>query len=177
MNIKKLTVSVLSVLLSVCAFAYPAMQDDDPVSPMLQQYAAQIQELQKGFDKKLLPTFKSLSKLALDAQAAGQTDLTPTQAEQLEQYSNSLDTALSELVAPALQDVDVAQFNEQYKQMAQTYGLPVQEFTLQDISDMIKGMYLISALGYFEQTQKLNADELTVLGEIFFPQEEEEEGN
>lgn len=175
MNFKKHITTVLAVLTSVYAFAYPAPQDEDPMTPLLQQYAAQIQELQKGFDQKLLPAVKPIASLAVQVQASGQTELTPEQNALLEKYSIQLDKALTDLVTPALKDLDVAQFNEQYAQMAKTYGLPAQTFTRQDIAELFKGMYLVSGLGYFEQTQKLTTDELTVLMEIFFPQEEEAE--
>ena len=174
MNYKKYLTSVLAVCISVCAFAYPAPQEDDPVTPILQQYTAQIQELQKEFDKKLLPSFKSISALALQVQTSGQTEVSPAQEALLEKHMLQLDKGLSELVAPALTNLDLAQFNEQYAQMAKTYGLPAQTFTLQDVADLFKGMYLVAALGYFEQTNKLTPDELTVLMEIFLPAEEEQ---
>ncbi len=173
MNLKKHVTAVLAVFISLGAFAYPAPQDDDPVTPLLQQYTAQVQELQKAFDKQLLPPLKSIAGVALEVQAANPVVPSFAQTQAIETASNQLSEALTALVNPILKEVDVNAFNEQYKQTAQAYGLPTQEFTLQDITDMFKGMYLISALGYFEQTKKLNEQELTVLAEIFFPQEEE----
>ncbi len=175
MNLKKSLLSVLAVLLSAGAFAYPAPQEQDPVTPLLQQYAAQVEELQKTFDQKLLPSFKTIASLALQVQAAGQTDLTPDQTALFEKYMLALDKALTDVAAPALKDLDINQFNEQYAQVAKTYGAPAHPFTLQEVTDLFKGMYLVFALGHFEQTQKLTTDELTVLMEIFFPQAEEEE--
>ncbi len=174
MNVKKAILSVLAVLLSAGAFAYPAPQDEAPVTSLLQQYAAQIQELQQGFNQKLLPAIKNIATLALQAQTAGQTDLTPEQSALLEKYTLELDKSLTGLAAPAVKDLDINQFNEQYAQMANTYGLPAQKFTQQEVTDLFKGMYLVSALGYFEQTQKLSTEELTVLMELFFSQEEGE---
>lgn len=174
MNLKKHISSALAVLLlSVGAFAYPVVEDKDPVAPFLQQYQQQMQELQKGFEQKLLPPFKSIATLALQVQQSAQEELTAEQNAALEKHSAELDKNLTDLLAPALQTIDLAQFNEQYAQNAKTYGLPEHQFTLQEITDMFKGMYLIGALSYFEQTKKLNQEELTVLAEIFFPQEEE----
>lgn len=177
MNIKKYITTVVAVLISVCAFAYPAPQDEDPVTPLLQQYTAQIQALQKEFEQKLLPSVKNLATFALQIQTAEQTELSFQQEALLEKHILQLDKALTDMVAPSLKDLDVAAFNEQYKQITQAYGAPTQEFTLQDISELFKGIYLVSALGYFEQTKKLNNDELAVLAEIFFPQEEETQEN
>ena len=157
MNLKKYVTATVAVCISVCAFALPAPQDQDPVTPLLQQYAAQMQELQKSFDQKLFPVLKNLAVFALQVQAAGQSDLDPDQTDLL------------------LKDLNIDQFNEQYAQMAKTYGAPAHQFTLQEVTDLFKGMYLVSALGYFEQKQKLNTDELTVLMEIFFAQDEEDE--
>ncbi len=174
MNLKKYMFAVLAVLMGVGAFAYPAPQDDDPVTTLLQQYQAQVQEMQKGFEKQLLSPVKAMAALALEIQNSGQTDLTPEQAALFEKHTTALDKGLNELVAPAMKDFDLAKFNEQYAQMAKTYGLPAQQLTLQEVTDMFKGMYLISALGYFEQAKKLTNDEMEVLVEIFFPQEEED---
>ena len=173
MNTKKIFLSVLAIFTSVCAFAYPALQDDDPVNPILQQYTAQIEELQKKFDQKLLPTVKSIAGFALEVQKSGQTDLTPAQEAQLEKYGQQLDKNLNELVAPELANFDLAAFNEQYAQMAKTYGLPPRTFTLPEVTDMFKGMCLVAAMNHFEQTKKLTDDELIVLMEIFFSEEEE----
>ena len=173
MNLKKYAVSILAVLMSVCAFAYPSPQEEEPVTSLLQQYATQVQELQKNFDTQLLPTLKSLAGIALQVQK----QQIPYQEDMVQVLYNQLDSTLNDLMAPALQGLDVNAFNKQYKQMAQEYGMLEQEFTKQDIADMFKGMYLISALGYFEQTQKLSTEELTVLMEIFFSQEEGTEEN
>ena len=175
MNLKKYVTATVAVCISVCAFALPAPQDQDPVTPLLQQYAAQMQELQKSFDQKLFPVLKNLAVFALQVQASGQTDLDPDQTDLLEKHILALDKALTDLVAPTLKDLNIDQFNEQYAQMAKTYGAPAHQFTLQEVTDLFKGMYLVSALGYFEQKQKLNTDELTVLMEIFFAQDEEDE--
>ena len=168
MNLHKYILSVVAVSVSVCAFAYPAPQDQDPVSPLMQQYAAQLQALQQDFDEKLLPIFKSVATIALDTQAAEQEDLTPQQEALLLEYSTQLDTVLTACVAPALEGFDLAQFNEQYAQVAKQNNMPAQEWTLEEVTELFKGVYLMSAFGYFEQTQKLTTDELTVLMEIFF---------
>lgn len=173
MNFKKLTLIAVCAVCSTLSFAYPAPQDDDPVNPLLQQYMAQAQQLQQEFDQKLLSPLKATAQLAITVQTAQQTTLTPEQEAQLNQYATQTDQALTQLVEPALKDFDLAQFNTQYQQIAKAYGLPEQTFTLQDVKDMLKALCLISALGYFEQSQKLSTGELEVLMAIFFPQEEE----
>ena len=174
MNVKKYILALIATALSTSIFAYPAVQDEEPATQLLQQYAAQMQELQKSLEKEVLPPLKQIAQLGLQIQQSAQTELTPQQEQLFNQYTNQLDLSLTQLVAPALKDVDIVQFNEQYAQMAKTYNLPAHQFTLPEISEMMKGLYLVSALGLFEQTQKLTADELTVLVEIFFPQEEED---
>lgn len=174
MNLKKGLFTVVTLVLSLGAFAYPSTPDDDPTAQLLEQYTAQVQEMQKAFDTQILPTLKSTAQLALQIQQAGQTEITEQQEQLFNKYAVQLDSALTKMVAPALKEVDLAQFNEQYKQTAQTYGLPEQEFTLPEVTEMLKGMYLVSSLAYFEQTKKLAQDELTVLMEIFFPAQEEE---
>ena len=173
MNVKKYFLALVATVLSVGVFAYPAVPDEEPTNQLLQQYAAQMQELQKSLEKEVLPLLKQIAQLGLQVQNSTQTELTPQQEQLFNTYTTQLDATLTQLVAPTLKDLDVAQFNEQYAQMSKTYGLPAHQFTLPEISEMMKGMYLVSALGLFEQTQKLTADELTVLVEIFFPQEEE----
>jgi len=177
MNYKKHFTSVLAVFISVCAFAYPAPSDENHMNPFLQQYAAQQQELQKEFEQKLLPPIKDILSLASQVQTEGQAELSAEQGSLLEKYALQLDKNLTDIVAPALKDLDLKQFNEKYAQMAKIYGLPEQTFTLQDVEDLLKGMYLVSALSYFEQAQKLNTDELALLTEIFFPQEAETQEN
>ncbi len=173
MKVKKYFLTLMATILSVGAFAYPAVPDEDPTAQLLQQYTAQMQELQKSLEKEILPPLKQIAQLGMQVQQSAQTELTPQQEQLFNTYITQLDANLTKLVAPALKDLDVGQFNEQYAQMAQTYGLPAHQFTLPEITENMKGMYLVSALGIFEQTQKLTADELTVLVEIFFPQEEE----
>lgn len=173
MNIKKYVLAITAAALSVSAFAYPAPQDEDATQQLLQQYTAQMQELQKSFDKNLLPPIKATAQLALEVQDANQEELTAQQEKQLEEYGKQLDTALTKLVAPALKDVDMGQVNEQAKQIAKAYNLPEQEVTLENLTDLMKGMYLMSAISYFEQTKKLTQEEVAVLAEILFPQEEE----
>lgn len=175
MNVKKHITAVLAIFISICAFAYPAVQEDDQTAQLLQQYTQQAEELQKGFEQKLLPACKGIATLALEVQAAGQSDLTAEQNTLLENYTNTLEKNLTELLAPVLKDFNLAKFNEQYAQIAQASGLPAQELTLQDVTNMFKGMYLLGALGYFEQSQKLSDDEITVLAEIFFSLDEEAE--
>ena len=177
MNVKKSITSVLAVLLSVGAFAYPAVPDDDQTAQLLQQYVQQteqaLQEFQKQIEPKLVPAFKELASLALQAQAANTEELTAEQETQLNKCTEDIDNALTELLAPALKDFDLAQFNEQYNQTLKAYGMPEHQFTLQEATDMLKGMYLSMALLSCAQTKSLSEEELAVLAEIFFPQEEE----
>lgn len=175
MNIKKYLLTLAVAALSLGAFAYPAPQEEDPAAQLLEQYTAQMQELQKSFDKDLLAPLKAITGLALQAQEQGQTELTPQQEELFTQYTEKLDAALTKLVTPALKDIDMAQFNQQYKQAAQTYGLPAQEFTTQQVAELLKALYLMSAVAYFEQNKKLTQDEAAVIAEILFSQEEEEQ--
>ena len=175
MNLKKYVLAVLAAALSMGAFAYPAPQEEEPVTDLLQRYTAQMQQLQKTFEKELLPPVKATAQLALKVQASNQTELTPEQENLFDQYTKQLDGVLSKLVAHALKEVDMAQLNEQYKQMAKTYNFPFQQLTLQDVANLMKGMYLMSAISYFEQSKKLSQDEVVVLAELFFPQEEEDE--
>ena len=177
MNVKKYLLTITAMTLCVGSFAYPAPQEEDPAAKLLKQYEQQAQELQQSFEKYLLPPLQNTAQLALEMQNAGQAEMSEQQEELLNQYAQALDNALNQLVIPTLKDLDVAQFNQQYKQIAQTYGLPEQEFTLQTITDTLKGMYLMGAMTYFEQTQKLSEDELTILMEIFLQQEEGNEIN
>ena len=117
---------------------------------------------------------KQIAQLGLQLQQSTQPELTPQLEQLFNTYATQLDENLTKLVAPALKDIDIAKFNEQYAQMAKTYGMPAHQFTLSEVTEMMKGMYLVSALGLFEQNQKLTADEVTVLVELFFPQEEED---
>ncbi len=174
MNVKKYVLAFIATVLSTSIFAYPAVQEEDPAAQLLQQYAAQMQELQKSFEKELLPPLKQIAQLGLQVQQSGQQELTAEQEQLFNTYTTRLDAGLTKLVTPTLKDFNLAQFNEQYAQMAKTHGLPAQQFTLENVTEMMKGMYLVSALGLFEQTQKLTTDELTVLIDLFFPQEEEE---
>lgn len=58
--------------------------------------------------------------------------------------------------------------------MLQAYGLPQQQLTLQEATDMLKGIYLSSALLSCAQANSLSEEELAVLAVIFFPEEEPE---
>lgn len=173
MNVKKYFLALIAAVLSTSVFAYPPVEEENPSTQLLQQYAAQMQELQQSLEKEVLPPLKQIAQLGLQVQQSTQTELTPQQEQLFNTYATQLDENLTKLVAPALKGIDIDQFNEQYAQMAKTYGMPAHQFTLPEVSEMMKGMYLVSALGLFEQNQKLTADELTVLVELFFPQEEE----
>ena len=172
MKNKNYLLTAVSILLTTTLFAYPVPPDDDPTQQLLQQYAAQAEQMQKDFDQYLLPPLKNIATLALSIHNAGQEELTGEQKNQFTQYFAQLDMALTQVLAPILQDFDLAQFNAQYKQMAQLYGLPEQEFTMQTVTDLFKGVMLIGALGYFEQTQKLTNDEIEMLAALLLPQEE-----
>ena len=165
MNFKKLIISVFTVLLATVAFSLPKpQQDNNPaLEQQLQEAMAQLQEMQKGFDEKLLPLFKDLV-------ATNASDF-----DKAEALANQINKTLNDMVAPALKDVDMAQVNEQYRQNAQAYGLPQQEFTKESLTELVKALYVEIALGYFAQTQKLSEYELTTLMEIFFPSDEGEE--
>ena len=177
MNVKKSITSVLAVLLSVGAFAYPAIPDDDQTAQLLQQYVQQteqaLQEFQKQIAPNLVPSLKALAGLALEVQTSNTGELTAEQETRLNKYTQNIDNALTELLAPALKDFDLAQFNEQYAQTLKDYGLPEHQFTLEEATDMLTVMYLSMALLSCAQAKSLSEDELAVLAEIFFPQQEE----
>ena len=174
MNVKKYLLVVATLVCTVAAFAYPAMQEDDPVNPLVQHYAAQAEELQKTFEKNLLPVLKDTAQLALQIQRENPAELSSQQEAQFTHYGNKIDAVLTQMVAPVVKEINLEQFNQEYEKMSQDYNLPKQHFTEESLTDLFKGAYLISAIAYFEQTQKLSEDELTVLMELLFPQEEEE---
>lgn len=88
MNLKKSITSALAVLLSVGAFAYPAVPDDEQTAQLLQQYVTQteqaLQEFQQEIAPKLVPALKALATFALQVQATEQEELTAEQNAKLE---------------------------------------------------------------------------------------------
>ena len=220
MNVKKYILSAAAVLLSVGAFAYPTLPDEDPTAQLLQQYQQQMQELQKGFEQKLLPPCKAVAAFLVKEVQAEAEKLTDEQIETIvqERFSKlteeqmsaissenltdeqitaivqgqvlaylvekkkslpfvkeklaEVETNLSELLAPALKDFDLAQFNQQYAQNAKAYGLPEHQFTLQEATEMLKGTYLSAALLSFTQNKNLDEDESALLTLLFLTQQD-----
>ena len=220
MNLKKYISCVLAVLLSVGAFAYPVVEEDEQAAQLLQQYQQQIQQLQQDLAQKLLPPCKAVaafllkevqaeaeqlteeqieaiveerfSQLTEEQMAAiSEEDLTDEQMESVVQAQvlaylvekkkslpfvkeklTEIDNNLAELLAPTFKDFDLAQFNEQYNQMLQAYGLPKQQFTLQEAQEMLKATYLSTALLSFMQNKSLNEDESALLTLLLFTRQE-----
>ena len=175
MSLKKQIISLAVLLAAPVVLAYPALQDEDPIIPVLQPYAAQMEQMQKAFEKELLPPLKELAQMALETQESAQEDLTPQQERKLTLLGEQLSVALAKLVAPALKEIDIAQLNQQYKQLFSSSQERTPDLTKEEVAELLKAMYLMGALGYFEQKQKLDQQELEVLMEILFSQDDEEE--
>ena len=95
MQLKKLAVTLLAVAVASVSFALPSPQDVNPVADdALQQYAAQMEELNKTFDKTILPPLKGLLGTAKEFAESEAENPTPAQEKQLENYQNQLLDAL-----------------------------------------------------------------------------------
>lgn len=182
MNMKKWVVTLCAVLVSTVVFAQTVPQGQgQPLQPnqmdqFLQQYQAEQARLNKQFEEKLLSPIKTLVDAVLVISKSGQEELTQAQEKELEAYSNNLEAALNALVAPVVRDLDIAQLNVQYQDMMRQMGVTnAPDLTRETVTELFKGMYLIGALTYFEQTNKLTAEELEVSMALFMPQPEEEE--
>ena len=140
--------------------------DDDPTQQFLQQYQQEMDKLTKQFDAKLLAPIQGLVNVVKTVQ----TDLTPEQEAQIDQFSDQLDKALNAMVAPALEQVDMAQLNAYAKQLDPN----AQEIDKEGLSNMLKTIYLIQALGHFSQNKKMSEEDIAIATTIFFPEEMEE---
>lgn len=176
MTLKKMLVSLVALAVSSVAFAFPAPPDDtDPINPILSQYTSQIEEMNRTFDEKVLPPLKGLLQIAKAFGESTQTELTPEQEQAWNQHQTALSKALTDMVTPIVEQADMRQVNEMFKQIFQATGQPVREITKQEFSDMLAGMMAISALGHFQETHKLTEEEMELAMLLFFPGEEEEE--
>ncbi len=180
MNVKKYLLAFTAIMLSMAAFAQtapqPSQDQQAQMAQLLEQYQAEQAKLNKQFEEVLLAPVRTLVDSVLIIQQSGQEEITPVQEKELDALSNKLEAALNQLVAPVVKDLDIAQLNTQYQDYMKQMGVenPVQ-LTKETVTEMLKGMYLIGALTYFEQTQKLNQQELEVAMALFLPQPEEEQ--
>ena len=167
MNLKKLLAVLLATLISCSAFAYMApMPDDDPTQQFLQQYQQEMDKLTKQFDTKLLPPIQGLVKVVKTVQ----TDLTPEQEAQIDQFAGQLDEALNAMVAPTLEQVDLEKLNTLAKQLDPN----AQKIDKEGLSNILKTLYLIQALGHFSQNKKMSEEDVSIAMTIFFPEGMEE---
>ena len=174
MQLKKWFVSLLAVVVASVSFALPAtLEENSPAADAMQQYAAQMEELNRTFDQTVLPPLKGMITVVKEFGESGAEDLTPTQEKQLETYRDQLSAALEVIVNPIVEQVDVNEFNQQMKQMLASLGQPTdQEFTKQDLSDQLMPMMVITSLDHFAQTGKLSQEEVEIALLLFLPEEE-----
>ncbi len=174
MRLKKWLVGSIALFATTFGFAYPAPDDEDPMTRIFQQYQEETARLNRQYDEKLFTPIKNLITLAMQIQQSQTQQPTPEQETQINTTMNQLDSALDAMVTSALTDVDINQVNTQYKQAMASMGVQdPEELTLETLKDLLKGMYLMGALIHFEQTHKLTDAELEVAAFIFFPQVEE----
>ena len=167
MNLKKLLAVLLAVLMNCSAFAYMAVPpDDDPMQQFLQQYEQEMEKLNKQFDQKVLPPLKDILKIA----QAQQNDLTLEQEKALDALANQLEEALTSLVEPAVDQMDIDQLNALVKQSNDQ----LEPITKESLSEMMKAIYLLQALAHFAQTNQISEEELEIASVLFFPQDEED---
>ena len=173
MKLKKLLVTLLAVAVVSVSFALPSPQDVNPVADdVMQQYAAQVEELNKTFDETVLPPLKGLLTIAQEVLESGAEDPTPAQENQLNNYQDQLLTALDKITAPILAQIDINEYNQQMKQMLSQMGQTMdQNFTKEDLSNQMAAMVLLSALGHFAETNALTQEELELAAVIFFPED------
>lgn len=173
MQLKKLAVTLLAVAVASVSFALPSPQDVNPVADdALQQYAAQMEELNKTFDKTILPPLKGLLGTAKEFAESEAENPTPAQEKQLENYQNQLLDALNQIVDPIIEQIDINEYNQQMKQMLSLMGQTMdQEFTREDLSDQMSLIALLSAINHFAESGALTEEELELAAIIFFPEE------
>ncbi len=107
MTLKKWLISMVTVALASAAFAFPAPPDDtDPLAQAMEQYTAQIEQMNKTFDQKVLPPLKGLLKIAEEFGNSTQTELTPEQEQAWNQHQAAITKALTDLVTPVVEQAD-----------------------------------------------------------------------
>ncbi len=174
MTLKKMLVSLLVLMVTSVGFALPTPPDDnDPMAQALQQYAAQVEEMNQKFDQLVLPPLKGMLQIAKEFGNTTQDDLTPAQEQAWSQYQGALMQALTDIVAPLVEQADMQQVNDMLKQVFTAAGQPVREVTKQEFADMLMGMTALGALGHFQETNKLTEEEFELAMLLFFPAEEE----
>ena len=175
MKLKKILATAIAILFGSVAFAFPAPPDDtDPMASILEQYSSQLEEMNKNFDEKILPPLKGLLKVAQAFGESNQEELTPEQEKVWNENQTQLTKALTDMVTPVVEQADMKQVNELFKQILTTTGQPVREITKQEFTDMLIGMTALNALAHFQQAKKLTEEELELATLLFFPQEEQE---
>jgi len=176
MTLKKMLLSACAVLVSSTAFAFTLPPDDvDPFARLMEQHAAQEEELYKKFDEKILPPLKELLQIAQEFGNSTQEALTPEQESAWNMYQATLTKALMDMATPIVEQTNIQQMNDMFKQIVAASGQPAHEFTKQEFTDMMAGMIAISALVHFQETKKLTAEEVELAMLLFFPQTEEAE--
>lgn len=172
MNIKKWFVTVVAVLVSTAAFALPTPpDDDDPMAQALAQYTAQIAEMNKTFDRTILPPLKTILNLAQEIGASEQ-DPTPEQEQALAQAQTKLLGALQDFVLPAMAELDMNAVNEQLNQFLAQAGQPAQELSREDFANLMVAMTTLTAINHFVQDKLLTQEEAELAMMLFFPQED-----
>lgn len=198
MKLKNLTLLFVALFTTSMAFAIPAPQEeDDPIAQLMATYGPQLEQLAQTLDTQLLPPLKRIAQLAQQAQQNNQADLTPEQSQALDQDMASVDTTLDNLVNTSLQGVDMAQALSQYEQNAAAYNKQIDELIKQYGEEAVKNAgyqkipekiteeqlrislkmnQLQTGIMYLSMTNKLTQQEATLLVEIFFLQEDSEQG-
>ena len=171
MTFKKLFFSVCLLALTSVAFAFPAPTD---TIPLLEPYTNQIEQLNKTLDQQVLPPLKGLLTIAKEFGNSTQDDLTPEQEQLWNKHQAQLTTAFMDMVSPVVEQVDMKQVNELFKQIATSTGQPAKEITKQEFTDMLIGMIALTALAHFQETKQLTQEELELATILFFPQHNEE---
>lgn len=174
MQLRKWFVSLLTVAVASVSFALPAtLEENSPAADVMQQYAAQMEELNRTFDQTVLPPLKGLITVIKEFDESGAEDLTSAQEQQLETYRDQLSAALEVIVNPILEQIDINEFNQEMKQWLASLGQPTgQEFTTQDLSDQLMLMMVITSLDHFAQTGALGEEEIKIALLLFLPEEE-----
>ena len=140
----------------------------------MQQYTAQIKQMEATFDQAVLPPLKGLLKVASDFGNSGQENPSAEQEKDFETYQVKFVNALLDIVNQIVEKTDIDQFNAMLKEYSQMAGQPIpQEFSKEDLTDVMAAMVALTALGHFEQTHALTEEELELAVALIFPQEAE----
>lgn len=187
MQLKKYVVSLLAVALSTAAFALPAPANEDQTAEFMQQYTAQMEDLNKAFEQTLLPPLKRMLPVIKEIQANGGENITEKQEKDIANYADQMDAALDKIVNPLMAELSddecnqimkeqvVAMLQMQFMQKqitASDYEQAVnqveqQTFTKQDYSDYLKSSAMGMALGHFIQANLLTEEEQVLINYLF----------